>query len=96
MAAKPLPTPLPANLPEDWTTGQIVAPTGEEVGEDSQYGYNFLMERVNDLSNAINTINNAFGNISGGFYEMTQRSTVSSRQANTLYGLIIADFGGAE
>ena len=30
--------PLPADLPEDWNVGQIVAPTGEEVGLSHQHG----------------------------------------------------------
>ena len=43
MATKPIPTPLLADLPEDWTVGQTVAPTGEEVGLTQQHGYNYLM-----------------------------------------------------
>ena len=31
--------PLPADLPENWTSGQIVAPTGAEAGLDEQHGY---------------------------------------------------------
>jgi hypothetical protein len=30
--------PLPADLPENWTSGQIVAPTGAEAGLDEQHG----------------------------------------------------------
>ena len=32
--------PLPADLPENWTFGQTIAPAGAEVGMDKQYGYN--------------------------------------------------------
>lgn len=43
MAENPIKTPLPADLPEDWTGGQTVAPTGAEVGLSEQHGYNYLM-----------------------------------------------------
>lgn len=37
--------PLPADLPENWTSEQTVAPTGEEVGMDEQHGYNYRAKR---------------------------------------------------
>lgn len=63
MATKPIATPLPADLPEAWQTGQTVAPTGAEVGLSQQHGYNYLMEQVNAAQEAVNTINNAFGGL---------------------------------
>ena len=33
MADKPIAAPLPADLPENWQAGQIVAPTGERSEE---------------------------------------------------------------
>lgn len=63
MANKPIPTPLTADLPTNWTRGQIVAPTGQEVGLPTNYGYNYLMEKVNEARTAINTINDAFTNL---------------------------------
>lgn len=63
MAVNPLPSPLTTDLPTDWTRGQIVAPTGQEVGLPNNYGYNYLMEKVNEARTAINTINTAFGNL---------------------------------
>ena len=63
MAANPLPSPLTTDLPTNWTRGQIVAPTGQEVGLPNNYGYNYLMEKVNEARTAINTINTAFGNL---------------------------------
>ena len=48
----PLTTPLPANLPENWTYGQIIAPTGQEVGLPANYGYNYLMNQVNNSQRA--------------------------------------------
>lgn len=65
MADRPLPTPLPADLPEDWTSGQIVAPDGADVGLSEQHGYNYLMGQVNAAQRALNTINEGFDGISG-------------------------------
>ena len=59
MAENPIKTPLPADLPEDWTGGQTVAPTGAEVGLSEQHGYNYLMEQVNAAQEAVNTISDA-------------------------------------
>lgn len=60
MAEKPLMEHLPADLPEDWTAGQIVAPTGEEVGLSHQHGYNYLMEMVNRAQMGVNAVNDFF------------------------------------
>lgn len=49
--------PLPADLPENWTSQQTVAPTGAEVGMDEQYGYNYLMRQVNNAQKAANLLN---------------------------------------
>lgn len=59
MATKPLPSPLTADLPENWTYGQTVAPTGQEVGLPNNYGYNYLMAKVNEARVSINIINEA-------------------------------------
>lgn len=48
--------PLPADLPENWTSDQIVAPTGAEVGLDEQHGYNYLMRQVNNAQKAAKAI----------------------------------------
>ena len=45
--------PLPADLPENWTSGQIIAPTGAEAGLDDQHGYNYLMKQVNNAQRAL-------------------------------------------
>ena len=63
MANKPIPTPLTADLPTNWASNQIVAPTGAEVGLPTNYGYNYLMAKVNEARTAINTINDAFTNL---------------------------------
>lgn len=91
MATKPIPAPLLADLPEDWTVGQTVAPTGEEVGLTQQHGYNYLMEKVNEAIQAINALNEGFEDM-GGFIEMEQSLPVGDRVENTLYGLILVDF----
>lgn len=65
MADRPLSAPFPADLPEDWTDGQIVAPSGASAGLSEQHGYNYLMEMVNRVQKAVNTINEGFDDISG-------------------------------
>lgn len=92
MATKPIPTPLLADLPENWVVDQIVAPTGEEVGLTQQHGYNYLMEKVNEAIQAINDLNEGFEDIPGGFIEMETSLPVGDRVENTLYGLILVDF----
>lgn len=63
MADKPIQNPLPADLPENWSIGQIVAPAGADVGLDQQHGYNYLMQQVNAAQRAVNTMNNAFSDL---------------------------------
>lgn len=48
--------PLPADLPENWTSLQIIAPTGAEVGLDDQHGYNYLMRQVNNAQKALKAL----------------------------------------
>lgn len=48
--------PLPADLPENWTFQQTVAPTGAEVGLDEQHGYNYLMKQVNNAQKALKVL----------------------------------------
>lgn len=48
--------PLPADLPENWTSQQTVAPTGAEVGMAEQYGYNYLMRQVNNAQKALKAL----------------------------------------
>lgn len=78
MADRPLSTPLPADLPENWTTGQTIAPAGADVGLSQQHGYNYLMEQVNAAQRAANTINESFDAISG---KRTCRFTVGTSTA---------------
>lgn len=48
--------PLPADLPENWTSGQIIAPTGAEAGLNEQHGYNYLMRQVNNVQKALKAL----------------------------------------
>ena len=110
VVSNPIKTPLPADLPEDWTGGQTVAPTGAEVGLSEQHGYNYLMEQVNAAQTAAKEIGEVFSGLAtlgpdgkvpgeqlpdiGGFYEVEEAVPPASRKANTLYGLILADYTG--
>lgn len=58
--------PLPADLPENWTSGQIIAPTGAEAGLDEQHGYNYLMRQVNNAQKAATALNESKLSLSGG------------------------------
>lgn len=58
--------PLPADLPENWTSYQIVAPTGAEVGLDNRHGYNYLMKQVNNAQKAATALNEGKLSLSGG------------------------------
>ena len=50
--ANPITVPLPADLPTDWQLNQIVAPNGADAGLGEEYGYNYLMEQVNNAQTA--------------------------------------------
>lgn len=54
---------LPADLPENWTRGQIVSPNGTETGLTEQHGYNYLMKQVNDTQTEVNGINEALQDV---------------------------------
>lgn len=59
---------LPADLPENWTSGQIISPNGTEVGLDAKHGYNYLMKQVNAAQAGVNTLND---NMTGVAQEST-------------------------
>lgn len=56
MSEKQLPGQLPADLPENWTSGQIVAPAGADVGLSEQHGYNYQSKQINSTQRAVNQI----------------------------------------
>ena len=55
---------LPADLPENWTSGQIISPNGTEVGLDAKHGYNYLMKQVNAAQTGVNTLSDNVADIS--------------------------------
>ena len=54
---------LPADLPENWTRGQIVSPNGTETGLTEKHGYNYLMKQVNNTQTEVNNINTALTDV---------------------------------
>lgn len=59
MAENPISTPLPADLPTNWTYGQTIAPSGAEAGLSEQHGYNYLMRQVNSAQEGVNALGEA-------------------------------------
>ncbi len=79
--------PLPADLPEDWNVGQIVAPTGEEVGLSHQHGYNYLMEMVNQAQRGVNQNSETLdGVINGDLLKLKDVVTVEGGAEMTMDG----------
>lgn len=95
MANKPI-SPLTQSLPTNWTSGQIVAPNGSDVGYEEKYGYNYLMQTVNAIIQAVNSINNAFdGLISNtGSIDLTKNVTGILPEANGGTGASSLDADG--
>ena len=60
---KPINTNPTADVPANWTNGQIVSPSGTDVGLTAKHGYNYQAGKINEALTAIGTINNAFANI---------------------------------
>lgn len=63
--AHPISVALPADLPEDWQTGQTVAPQGSDVGLTERHGYNYLMKQVNAAQTAAAQLGASFGSPGG-------------------------------
>lgn len=60
--ANPITVPLPADLPTDWQTDQIVSVDGTSAGYTEQYGYNYLMQAVNNAQTAASQCGTAIAN----------------------------------
>lgn len=60
MANNPISVPLPADLPTDWQTSQVVSADGTSAGYAKQYGYNYLMQQVNAAQKAAEEIGESF------------------------------------
>ena len=71
-ANRPLPSPLPADLPEDWQDNQIVAPEGADVGLTEQHGYNYLMQQVNDAQRAANQLKEDQGTVDENLQQLQE------------------------
>ena len=63
MANNPITTPLPADLPTNWTYGQTIGASGTDVGLAEQHGYNYLMKQVNAAQQAATQIGQAFSGL---------------------------------
>lgn len=63
MANNPITTPLPADLPANWTYGQTIGASGTDVGLTPQHGYNYLMQQVNAAQQAAKQIGQAFSGL---------------------------------
>lgn len=75
MAGKPIMTPLPADLPEDWVIDQIVSPNGAEAGLDEKHGYNYQARQINEAQRGVNALNEAVAgkaDLVGGTVPMEQ------------------------
>lgn len=97
-AINPITVPLPADLPENWTEGQTVAPSGTDAGLTEQHGYNYLMAQVNAAQEALQQVADYFPNLAttedgGGFVQYTGAFPTQPKP-NTLYGEIISDYSG--
>ena len=60
---KPINTNPTADVPANWTTGQMVSPSGTDVGLTAKHGYNYQAGKINEALTDIGTLNDAFANI---------------------------------
>lgn len=60
MADKPIATNPTADIPQNWTDGQIVAPSGTSVGLTEKHGWNYIMSKINQALTLIGTLNDAW------------------------------------
>lgn len=99
-AINPITVPLPADLPENWTEGQTVAPSGTDAGLTEQHGYNYLMAQVNASQEALQQVAAYFPNLAttedGGGFIQFEGTFPSDPKPNTLYAEVIADYDNYE
>lgn len=60
---KPINTNPTADVPSNWTNGQIVSPNGTDVGLSAKHGYNYQAGKINEALHAIGLLNDAFAGI---------------------------------
>lgn len=70
--AKPIPANPVADVPVNWTAGQIVSPNGSEVGLDSKHGYNYLGQKVNEALTDIGILNENAESLAQDIEEVAQ------------------------
>lgn len=68
---------LPADLPENWTQGEIISPNGTEVGLSEQHGYNYLMKQVNATQTEVNNVG---GTIEAALKDVAKEASVQEIQ----------------
>lgn len=74
---------LPADLPINWTNGQIVSPSGTDVGLSQQHGYNYLNGAVNDAQAAIKAIRDFFaGSAMVGTSDLINNAVTTAKLAD--------------
>ena len=93
MADKPIQTALPADLPINWVSNQIVSPNGTDVGLTQQHGYNYLSQAVNSAQTAINTINDAFTGLATTENAVPNTRTVNGYPLSSDITLTSSDVG---
>lgn len=112
MAENPIKTPLPADLPEDWTRRTDRGPHRGRGGLERAARLQLPHGAGQRRADAAKEIGEAFSGLAtlgpdgkvpagqlpdiGGFYEVEEAVPPASRKANTLYGLILADYAGGE
>ena len=95
MATKPIPTNPSADLPENWTTGQTVSPSGTDVGLTSKHGYNYLASKVNEALTDIGTLNEAIEDVGDAVEDITLTSLGGvAKNGDTMTGALVA--GGSQ
>lgn len=57
---RPISTNPTADIPDNWTDGQIVAPNGTSVGLTIKHGWNYIMGKINEALTDLGLINTAF------------------------------------
>lgn len=93
--AKPINTNPTADLPVNWTTGQIVSPTGTDVGLSNKHGYNYLGGKVNEALTDIGTINDFVGDLDEEVTELQTADVDASRVDGTFGGQVKANAAAA-
>ena len=103
--SKPIDTNPVADVPQNWTRGQIISPTGTDVGLSAKHGYNYQASKINEALTDIGILNDAFDGLEesisfDGIYDPETNkaatvSTVTSRVSSAIGALDVASAGGS-